>query len=56
VAGKRLSTAPRSNWSQAARRFQRQRLAMAGPHGRPLLVLVALFAPLIAPTHYENPT
>src|SRR5215218_9721449 len=54
AAGKRLTTAPRSNWSQAARRFSHQRLAMAGLAVTLVLVLVALLAPLVAPTHYED--
>lgn len=44
----------RSNLELAARRFLRQRLAVAGLAIALALILVALFAPLIAPTHYTD--
>ncbi len=54
AAAHRMTAAPRSNWSHAARRFVRHRLAMAGLVVTLFLVFVAVFAPLIAPTHYED--
>jgi oligopeptide transport system permease protein len=48
----RAQTKVRSNAQLAARRFVRQRLAMVGLVIVLLLVFVAVFAPLIAPTDY----
>jgi len=43
----------RSNFDHARRRFVRQRLAMVGLAITLFLIVIALFAPLIAPTHYS---
>ena len=43
----------RTNFQHARRRFVRQRLAMVGLAITLVLVALALFAPLIAPTHYS---
>ena len=43
----------RSNLQMAAQRFRRQRLAMVGLVITVTLLLIAIFAPLIAPTSYE---
>ena len=43
----------RTNFQHARRRFVRQRLAMVGLAITLFLVAIALFAPLIAPTHYS---
>jgi ABC-type dipeptide/oligopeptide/nickel transport system permease subunit len=45
---------PRSVWSQAVRRFRRNRLAMAGLAFLVLLVLVAVFAEVIAPHSFSR--
>lgn len=42
----------RTNFEHARRRFVRQRLAMVGLAITLFLIAIALFAPLIAPTHY----
>jgi oligopeptide transport system permease protein len=44
----------RSVWGQAARRFRRNRLAMAGLTFLVLLLLVAIFADIIAPHPYSR--
>jgi ABC-type dipeptide/oligopeptide/nickel transport system permease subunit len=47
-------TRARTNFELAMRRFARQKLAMAGLAISLVLTLVAVFAPLIAPTHYAE--
>ncbi len=44
-----------SLWRDAGRRFARNRLAMSGCVGVVILMLVAIFAPWIAPSHYAKP-
>jgi oligopeptide transport system permease protein len=44
-----------SLWRDAGRRFARNRLAMSGCVGVVILVLLAIFAPWIAPSHYAKP-
>jgi len=51
----RIERAAASLWRDAARRFTRNRLAMAGFVGVVGLVLMATFAPWIAPYHYAKP-
>jgi len=48
------ATKARTNAQLAFRRFRRQKLAVAGAIVVLLLCLVALFAPLIAPTNYDE--
>lgn len=51
----RIKRAPTSLWRDAARRFFRNKLAMLGLAGVVGLVLMAVFAPQIAPYHYAKP-
>lgn len=44
-----------SLWRDAGRRFARNRLAMSGCVGVVILMLMAIFAPWIAPSHYAKP-
>jgi oligopeptide transport system permease protein len=44
---------PRTLWSDALRRFARNRLAMIGLIIVAVFVIMALFAPLLAPTRYD---
>ncbi len=50
----RIERAPTSLWRDAARRFGRNRLAVAGLAGVIGLVGMAIFAPQIAPYHYAK--
>jgi ABC-type dipeptide/oligopeptide/nickel transport system permease subunit len=54
AADPRHSTAHHSNWYYARRRFFRQKLAVLGLVISLGLIAVAVFAPLIAPTHYTD--
>src|SRR5215218_4342895 len=47
-------TRTRSNLEQSARRFARQKLAMAGLIVVLVLVLAAIFAPIVSPTGYAE--
>ena len=51
----RPERAAASLWRDAARRFARNKLAMAGLVGVVGLVLMATFAPWVAPYHYAKP-
>ncbi|MCL4464791.1 MAG: ABC transporter permease [Chloroflexi bacterium] len=54
AGGTRIERAPSSLWRDAARRFARNKLAMAGLVGVIGLVGMAIFAPQIAPYHYAK--
>ena len=54
AAERRQTTVAHSNAYYAARRFLRHRLAMVGLVITLVLILIAVFAPLLAPTGYEE--
>ena len=54
AAARRATTVAHSNAYYAARRFLRHRLAMVGLVISLVLILIAVFAPLLAPTGYEE--
>src|SRR4051794_13872894 len=54
IAGRVPSSPPSSHWTQAWRRFRRDRAAMAGGAIVVVLVIVALIAPWIAPYDYTQ--